>query len=125
MWANHFVKHNYWNWHKYGGDESILFDPVLDQKNYKIIVDRIINQYFTKPNYLKIDGCPVFGIFSVENFLLGFDNNVDKAAEALEYFREKARKAGFKGVHFQENPGKGKPLSEAETAKRTTQGTPP
>ena len=117
MWANHFVKHNYWNWHKYGGDESILFDPVLDQKNYKIIVDRIINQYFTKPNYLKIDGCPVFGIFSVENFLLGFDNNVDKAAEALEYFREKARKAGFKGVHFQENPGKGKPLSEAETAK--------
>ena len=117
MWANHFVKHNYWNWHKYGGDESILFDPVLDQKNYKIIVDRIINQYFTKPNYLKIDGCPVFGIFSVENFLLGFDNNVDKAAEALEYFREKARKAGFKGVHFQENPGKGKPLSETETAK--------
>lgn len=117
MWANHFVKHNYWNWYKYGGDESILFNPVLDQKNYKIIVDRIINQYFTKPNYLQIDGCPVFGIFSIENFLLGFDNDVNKAAEALEYFREKARKAGFMGVHFQENPGKGKPLSEEDTAK--------
>ncbi len=117
MWANHFVKHNYWNWHKYGGDESILFDPVLDQKNYKIIVDRIINQYFKKPNYLQIDGCPVFGIFSLENFLLGFDNNVDKAAEALEYFRNQARKAGFKGVHFQEMPGKGKPLTEKQVAE--------
>lgn len=117
MWANHFVKKNYWNWYKYGGDESILFNPVLDEKNYKIVVDRVINQYFTKPNYLQIDSKPIFGIFSIENFLLGFDNNLDKAAEALRYFEKKAREAGFKGVHFQEMPGKGKPLTEEEVAK--------
>lgn len=117
MWANHFVKHNYWNWYKYGGDESILFNPVLDEKNYKIVVDRVINQYFTKPNYLQIDGEPIFGIFSVENFLMGFDNNVDKAAKALRYFEEQAKKKGFKGVHFQEMPGKGIPMTDEEFAK--------
>lgn len=110
MWANHFVKKNYWNWYRYGGDESILFNPVLDEKNYRIVVDRVINQYFTKPNYLKIDGKPIFGIFSIENFLLGFDNDIEKASEALRYFEKQAKKAGFKGVHFQEMPGKGKPL---------------
>ena len=114
MWANHFVKKNYWNWHKYGSDESILFDPVLDEENYKIIVDRIINQYFTKPNYLKIDGKPVFGIFSISNFLRGFDNNLEKGAEALRYFDEKARQAGFQGVHFQEMPGSGEVLTEED-----------
>ncbi len=117
MWANHFVKKNYWNWYRYGGDESILFNPVLDEKNYRIVVDRVINQYFTKPNYLKIDGKPIFGIFSIENFLLGFDNDIEKASEALRYFEKQAKKAGFKGVHFQEMPGKGKPLSDADIAK--------
>ncbi len=83
MWANHFVKRNYWNYHKYGDDESILFDPVIDEDNYRIIVDRIINQYFTRPNYVKIDGCPVFGIFSIDNFVAGFDGDLDKAGEAI------------------------------------------
>lgn len=117
MWANHFVKKNYWNWHKYAGDESILFDPVLDEENYKIVVDRVINQYFTKPNYLKIDGKPVFGIFSIKNFLSGFDNDLEKGAEALRYFEKKAREAGFEGVHFQEMPGNGEALTEKDIAR--------
>lgn len=117
MWANHFVKHNYWNYHRYGDDESILFDPVIDENNYKIIVDRIISQYFTRPNYVKIDGCPVFGIFSIDNFVAGFDGDLDKAGEAVRYFDEKAREAGFKGVHLQEIHGGGWMLNE-DTAAR-------
>lgn len=117
MWANHFVKHNYWNYHRYGDDESILFDPVIDENNYKIIVDRIISQYFTRPNYVKIDGCPVFGIFSIDNFIAGFDGDLDKAGEAIKYFDEKAREAGFKGVHLQEIHGGGWKLNEETAAK--------
>lgn len=117
MWANHFVKHNYWNYHRYGDDESILFDPVIDENNYKIIVDRIISQYFTRPNYVKIDGCPVFGIFSIDNFVAGFDGDLDKAGAAVRYFDEKAREAGFKGVHLQEIHGGGWMLNE-DTAAR-------
>lgn len=116
MWANHFVAKNYWNWHKYGGDDSELFTPVIDEKNYKIIVDRVISQYFKKPNYLQIDGCPVFGIFSLENFLKGFDDDFDKAAEALKYFNKKTREAGFKGVHIQEIHGGGWFLNDSDIA---------
>ena len=117
MWANHFVKKNYWNYHRYGDDETILFDPVIDEDNYKIIVDRIINQYFTRPNYVKIDGCPVFGIFSMDNFIAGFGGDLDKAGEAVRYFDEKAREAGFNGVHLQEIHGGGWKLNEASAAK--------
>ena len=56
MWANHDVKKNYWNVHKYGNDESLLWDATVDWKNFKTIVDRVINQYFVKSNYFKIDG---------------------------------------------------------------------
>ena len=44
MWANHDVKHNYWNAHKYKDDTSILWNAVVDWDNYKIIVDRVIKQ---------------------------------------------------------------------------------
>ena len=62
MWANHDVKHNYWNYHKWKDDESILWTGVIDPKDWPIIVDRVISQYFHRPNYVKIDGCPVFAI---------------------------------------------------------------
>jgi len=117
MWANHFVAKNYWNCHRYGDDDSELFTPVIDEENYRIIVDRIISRYFTRPNYVKIDGCPVFGIFSIDNFIAGFDGDLEKAGKAMEYFREKAREAGFKGVHLQEINGGGWMLDEA-TARR-------
>lgn len=100
MWANHDVKRNYWNYHRYGDDTSLLWDGAVDRKNFEIIVDRVISQYFTRPNYLKIDGCPIFSIFSVGNFIEGL-GGVAQAADALEYFRHKAKEAGFEGVHFQ------------------------
>lgn len=116
MWANHFVAKNYWNYHLYGEDNSQLFTPVIDENNYKIIVDRIIKQYFTRPNYVKIEGCPVFGIFSIDNFIAGFDGDWDKAGKAIEYFKEEAKKAGFKGVHIQEIHGGGFMLDESSAA---------
>ena len=65
MWANHDVKYNYWNVHRYKDNTDILWNAKVDWKNFKIIVDRVINQYFKRPNYFKIDGAPVFSIFSV------------------------------------------------------------
>ena len=67
MWANHDVKYNYWNYHRYKDNTDILWNAKVDWENYKIIVDRIINQYFKRPNYFKINGEPVFSIFSVTN----------------------------------------------------------
>ena len=64
MWANHDVKYNYWNYHLYNDNTNILWNAKVDWENYKIIVDRIINQYFKRPNYFKIDGEPC--IFNIQ-----------------------------------------------------------
>ena len=100
MWANHNVKRNYWNYHRYGDDTSQLWSGGVDWDNFKIIVDRVISQYFHRPNYLKIDGCPIFSIFSLSVFIDSF-GGVEGASEALAYFRAKAQEAGFPGIHFQ------------------------
>lgn len=100
MWANHNVKRNYWNYHRYGDDTSQLWAGGVDRENFDIIVDRVINQYFKRPNYLKIDGCPVFSIFSLSALMEGLGGE-EQTREALAYFREKVREAGFPGLHLQ------------------------
>ena len=111
MWANHDVKYNYWNYHRYNDNENILWNAKTDWKNYKIIVDRIIRQYFKKPNYFKINGEPVFSIFSIEKLLESFGNSAEEARKALDYFRDEVKKAGFPGLHIQWNQGGGSMMS--------------
>ena len=37
MWANHDVKHNYWNYHRYGDDDTILWELLTSILNNPII----------------------------------------------------------------------------------------
>jgi len=99
MWANHDVKKNYWNHYKYDSD-SLLWTGSVDPKNYRIIVNRVISQYFHKRNYFKIDGEPVFSIFNFHKFVTDF-GGLQGAREALDYFREETIRAGFPGLHVQ------------------------
>jgi hypothetical protein len=71
----------------------------------------VIRQYFTKPNYLKIDGMPLLSIFSIDNLVEGF-GSVEATREALDYFREEVKKAGFPGLHIQWNQGGGAVMSD-------------
>ena len=106
MWANHDVKYNYWNYHKWGDREDRLFNPDVDWDQFKQVVERIISRYFSQPGYVKIDGCPVLGVFSIGNFVRGFGSE-EEAAKAMDYFREEVVKAGFPGLHLQEIHGGG------------------
>ena len=119
MWANHDVKYNYWNYHRYNDNTSILWNAAVDWENYKIIVDRVIKQYFRQPNYFKINGEPVFSIFSVDKLLESFGGSVEETRKALDYFRDEVKKAGFPGLHIQWNQGGGSVMSE-EAAKQFT-----
>jgi len=117
MWANHDVKYNYWNVHRYKDNTDILWNATVDWENYKIIVERVISQYFKQPNYFKINGEPVFSIFSISKLLESFDNSPEEARKALDYFREEVKKAGFPGLHIQWNQGGGSVMSEEAAAK--------
>lgn len=101
MWANHNVARNYWNYHRYGDDNSRLWTGVYDWDNYAKVIDRVISQYFSLPNYLKIDGKPVFAIYSVDLFLENFGGDIAKAREGVDYFRAKVKEAGFPDLYLQ------------------------
>jgi len=99
MWANHDVRRCFWNYHKWGDDNSMLWEGAIDPADFPKIVERIINQYFKRPNYTKIDGCPVFGLFSTDNFFKSFPSR-EEAVAAMDYMREEVKKAGFPGMHL-------------------------
>jgi hypothetical protein len=99
MWANHDVPGNMWNHYRYKND-SILWNGEVDWENYKIIVNRVISQYFHRPNYLKIEGMPVFSVYSLRDLVQSF-NGLEETAKALDYFRDEVKKAGFSGLHLQ------------------------
>lgn len=99
MWANHSVPRNYWNAYRHGDDDSQLWDGAVGWDDFKNIVDRLIG-YFKEPNYLKLDGKPLFTLYQLKNFVNGF-GSMDSAAKAMDYLRDKVREAGFPGLHLQ------------------------
>ncbi len=117
MWANHDVRYNYWNVHLYRDNNNILFNAKVDWENFRIIVERVINNYFKRPNYFKINGEPVFSIFSVNKLIESFGGSVEETRKALDYFRDEVKKAGFPGLHLQWNQGGGSVMTQ-EAAER-------
>lgn len=99
MWANHDVPGNMWNHYRYKTD-SLIWTGEVDWNNFKIVVDRVIDQYFKKDNYFRIDNKPVFSIYSLADLVQGFES-IEETRKALDYFREKVKEAGFDGIHFQ------------------------
>ena len=98
MWANH-------NWEDIfprnpdKGAAALLNRGAVTAETFEKITDHIINDYFSKPNYWKIDGCPYFSIYETYRFIEGMGGKA-KAREALERFRIKTRKAGFPDLHL-------------------------
>ncbi|MEK7718890.1 MAG: glycoside hydrolase family 99-like domain-containing protein [Bacteroidota bacterium] len=107
MWANCDIPGNLLNHYRYKTD-SLIWQGEVDWDNFKIIVDRVIKQYFKQPNYFKIDNEPVFSIYSVTDLVQSF-NGIEGTRKALDYFQEEVKKAGFPGLHIQLIGGYGKP----------------
>ena len=68
-------------------------------EKFKKLVARWI-EYFKHPSYYKIDGKPVYMIFHPQNLVRGL-GGIEKTREALEYFREQTKRAGFPDLHLQ------------------------
>lgn len=94
MYANHEVT-NLWNPYTNTDDKTLLFDPRIDWEQWKTIVKRVIDQYFHRPNYVKIDGCPVFSIWDLNLFADGF-GSMEEAGKAMAYFRDEVKRQDFR-----------------------------
>ncbi len=100
MWANHDANHM---WDIDLSDElerEVIWRGDVSFDTFKVIVKRWIEKYFSHPSYYKIDGKPVFSVYTVTNLLKSFGGS-DGTRKALEYFREEVKKAGFPGLHLQ------------------------
>ncbi len=99
MWANHDVP-KLWD-NKVG--EKHKYDIVWSADvSYEEFVEKLVPrfvEYFKKPNYYKINGKPVFSVYSVKVLIRGMGGceNVKKAFAALD---RAAVAAGMKGVHY-------------------------
>ena len=100
MWANHTATTM---WDKRLADIDNLVDiwsGDVDRAEFEKLVTRWIENYFKQDNYYKIDGCPVFSIYEMSNFIGGL-GGLAQAADAIRYFREEVKKAGFPDLHLQ------------------------
>ena len=100
MWANHDANH-YWNIDlsdDYGS--TVIWEGAVARSGFETVVDRVIEKYFKQPNYYRINGCPVFMIYDIKNLIKGL-GGVKETADAIAYFRERTREAGFPDLHLQ------------------------
>ena len=98
MWANHDAGYT---WDKRQSDlDEIVWLGSQPREEFDRVCRRVIDMYFTRPNYYKIDGCPVFMIYDVMNLVKGL-GGIDNTRAALDDFRALVREAGFPELHLQ------------------------
>jgi hypothetical protein len=97
MWAN-------CDWvdiHPYthGAAQKLLYPGKVSPERFDEICDFVIKEYFTRPNYWKIEGKPYFSVYDVQKFVEGF-GSLEATKAAMDRMRQKAIAAGLKGVHW-------------------------
>ncbi|MCL2752070.1 MAG: glycoside hydrolase family 99-like domain-containing protein, partial [Firmicutes bacterium] len=101
MWANHNATYMWDKRNSYPGVEgTVVWEGAQDREQFEIIIKRIIENYFSRENYYKIDGKPVFSVFDTSNLIAGL-GGVAQARHALDFFRAETVKAGHRGLHLQ------------------------
>lgn len=100
MWANHDVL-NLWDTRlaRYNED-NVIWTGRVDREEFEKICRRNIEKYFKHPGYYKIDGKPVFMIYDIPQLIAGL-GGVEETADALRWFTEETKRAGFPGLDLQ------------------------
>ncbi len=99
MWANHDAM-MYWDKRNSDDGGTVIWQGAVDRPEFERAMSRVIERYFTQPNYYAIDGKPVFMIYDVPNLVRGL-GGVDETKRAIDWFREACVKAGLGGLHLQ------------------------
>jgi len=97
MWANH----HWTDIHPARLDERhrVLYQGNVDEAGFRRMVRHVVDDYFSHPSHLKIDGAPVFSIYLLQMFVQSM-GSLSQARKALDYFRAETRKAGHRDLHL-------------------------
>ncbi|GHU02318.1 hypothetical protein FACS1894147_03940 [Spirochaetia bacterium] len=100
MWANHNAT-LLWDKRLSSKDnDTVIWDAAVSRDEFEILAKRNIKNYFSLPHYYRIDDKPVFMIYDTANFIKGM-GGIKSAGEALNWFRDEAKRAGLPGLHLQ------------------------
>lgn len=100
MWANHDAN-SLWDIRLSNlGEDSVVWQGAVDRKEFEIIADRLITNYFKHPLYYTIDDKPVFMIYDLANLMNGL-GGAAAIRDAFSWFRARAVDAGLSGLHLQ------------------------
>ncbi|MDR1337019.1 MAG: glycoside hydrolase family 99-like domain-containing protein [Tannerella sp.] len=100
MWANHEVV-NVWDTRLARVNEhNVIWTGQIDRPEFEKICRRNIEKYFKHPQYYRIDGKPVFMIYDIPQLIAGL-GGLDQTIDALNWFRDETRRAGFPGLDLQ------------------------
>ena len=105
MWANHHATYLWDARNSHLGADIWSRDYAVwlggqDRHEFEIIAKRIIEKYFSCPNYYKIEGKPVFSIYDTDTLIKGL-GGIGETLAAFDWFRNETVKAGFPGLHLQ------------------------
>lgn len=99
MWANHELVDIFPTDRREGEPPERLKDGAIDAEAFDRMTDHIVSEYFSKDNYLKVDGKPWFSIYEIGNLIQGL-GGVEKTTECLDRFQKKVIAAGHPGLHL-------------------------
>lgn len=99
MWANHELVDIFPHGDPADETPRQLKSGAIDRQAFEKMARHIIDAYFSRPNYLTIEGRPWFSIYELGNLIRGL-GGVDETAAALTWFDEEVRRAGFPGLHL-------------------------
>lgn len=100
MWANHDVPYL---WDRRIAAQhlpDLIWRGRVSVEDFHKIGKYWLENFFTLPEYYKIDGKPVIGIYDMWNLLLSF-GSAEGVREQMNWLDEEAKKYGLPGVHFQ------------------------
>ncbi|HEY4269367.1 MAG TPA: glycoside hydrolase family 99-like domain-containing protein [Galbitalea sp.] len=98
MWANHELVYMF-PLRDATSDRTVLKHGGIDRAAFERFGEYVIANYFSRPNYTRIDGRPRFTIYDVGQFVTGL-GGIDEAVDALTWFRNRAKEEGHGGVYL-------------------------
>jgi Glycosyltransferase WbsX len=84
-------------------DVAVLLKQQTDEADMLRMIDYCIEHYFHQPNYWRIEGKLVLGLFNVNLFLKYLPE--DQFKRTFEKMRERVARAGLGDIHLQANLG--------------------
>lgn len=99
MWANHELVDIFPLTTPPGERPQLLRDGAISRAAFERMAHHVVANYFSRPNYYQVDGKPWFSIYEIGNLMTGL-GGLGQTQDALRWFDELARSAGFGGVHF-------------------------